>query len=264
MTRATIGVQMYTVDEQAAKDYRYTLERISDIGYAGVELYGLHGQSPADVRKWAGDLGLVFSSAHAPFPAGPGGRQILDQLAELGVPTLTWSLEADEFGSPDRIASGSVRVNEGAAQAASYGIEVAYHNHWAEFTNTFEGRRAYDVLWDHLDPRVLAEVDVYWVQLGGADPVSVLEGLGERARYLHVKDGPADDPLAPMVATGRGALDIPGIIAAAPHARWHLVEFDRCATDTFVALAESYRYMIGRGLSDGGKRAVEPQLREEG
>jgi sugar phosphate isomerase/epimerase len=256
LSRPMIGVQMYTVDDEAAKDYRRSLERIARLGYRGVELYGLHGHEPRKIRAMADDLGIVFSSAHAPFPAGPYARRTLDELAELRVPTLTWSLETDELGSPEQIASGVGRINEGTANAAKYGIEVAYHNHWAEFTNVFDGRSAYDLLWGQLDSRVLAEVDVYWVQLGGADPAQVLAGLGERASYLHLKDGPADDPRAPMVAVGTGTLDIPRIVSAAPKARWHLVEFDQCSTDIFVALADSYRYLVGGGLSCGGTKPV--------
>lgn len=246
-----IGVQMYTVDDYAAKDYRGALERISAMGYRGVELYGLHGHEAAEIRRMADDLGLVFSSAHAPFPAGPDGPRILEELSVLGVPTLTWSLEKDEFNTVAAIAHGTERVNEGAANAAAHGIEVALHNHQWEFLNSFDGLSAYDVLWQHLDDRVLAEVDIYWVRLGGADPAEILSRLGPRARYLHVKDGPADDPLASMVSVGTGSLDVPAILAAAPYARWHLVEFDRCSTDVFVALEESYRYLVGGGFSDG-------------
>jgi len=242
---------MYSVDDLAAKDYRGALEKISALGYRGVELYGLHGLSPKDVRQMAEDLDLTFSSAHAAFPVGEQGKKTLDELAELGVPVLTWSLEQEEFDSRDDIARGSVRVNDGAENAKEYGIEVAYHNHWAEFARSFDGQTAYDVLWGYLSPDVLAEVDVYWTQLGGADPVEVVGRLGDRARFIHVKDGPADDPLASMVAVGTGSLDIPGIIAAATGARWHLVEFDRCDTDIVEALRASYAYLVARGYSSG-------------
>jgi hypothetical protein len=35
-------------------------------------------------------------------------------------------------------------------------------------------------------------------------------------RFLHVKDGLADDPGAPMVAVGAGVVDIPAILQANP------------------------------------------------
>jgi len=66
-----------------------------------------------------------------------------------------------------------------------------------------------------------------------------------------VKDGPADAPPSPMVAVGDGAVDIPAVLAAAPGARWHVVELDRCATDMFEAVERSYDFLVGAGYSSG-------------
>ena len=68
-------------------------------------------------------------------------------------------------------------------------------------------------------------------------------------RLLHVKDGPADDPGAPMVAVGAGVVDIPAILRANPAVEWHLVELDRCATDMYEAVAESRKYLATLGLT---------------
>jgi len=42
----------------------------------------------------------------------------------------------------------------------------------------FGGRRAYDLLLELLDDRVLIELDAYWALLGGADPAEILTRLG--------------------------------------------------------------------------------------
>jgi sugar phosphate isomerase/epimerase len=106
---------------------------------------------------------------------------------------------------------------------------------------------------DHLDPTVFAELDMYWATLGGADPRQVIADLGDRLWVLHVKDGPCDAPESPMVAVGSGTLDIPAILASAPTAKWHVVELDRCATDMYTAIADSYAYLVGGGFSQGRK-----------
>ena len=87
--------------------------------------------------------------------------------------------------------------------------------------------------------------------MGGADPTAVLTDLGARARFLHVKDGPADSPKSPMTAVGSGVLDFPPILDAGASAEWHVVELDRCATDMFEAIEQSYRHLVGTGLSRG-------------
>jgi len=243
------AVQLWTVRE--LDDFPGVLREISEIGYVAVEPFGLHGLRPASLRGLIDDLGLQVCSVHQPFPAGPEARRILDESAELGAPVLAWSLEPEEFASPELIARGVERVNSGAANARAYGMRIAYHNHWAEFTNTFDGRSAYQVLLDYLDPDVLVELDMYWTQLGGADPARVVGELGDRVRFLHVKDGPADTPSAPMVPVGAGSLDIPAILLANPAVAWHIVELDRSEMGTMRALRESYRYLVGSGLSTG-------------
>ena len=144
-------------------------------------------------------------------------------------------------------------LNKANEIARSRGVSLGYHNHWWEFSTILDGQTAWSTLIERLDPTVFAEVDIYWATLGGADPRQVIADLGDRLWLLHVKDGPCDAPESPMVAVGSGTLDIPAILASAPTAKWHIVELDRCATDMFTALADSYRYLVDNGLSQGRK-----------
>jgi sugar phosphate isomerase/epimerase len=251
MTRPAIAAQLWTLHDLAARDLEGVLTTIAGLGYAAVEPLGLHGRRPADVRKLLDNLGMTVCSAHAPFPAGPDARKILDEQAELGADTVIWSLEKDEFDSIDAIRRGCERINEGAVNAREYGITVGYHNHYAEFANKFDGDLAYDVLLDELHPEVLLELDMYWVLLGGADPADVLRTLGERVRFLHVKDGPAEYDGDYMVPVGQGRVDIPAVLAAGTGVRWHIVELDRSRTEMFEALRQSYDYLVGNGFSVG-------------
>ncbi len=100
------------------------------------------------------------------------------------------------------------------------------------------GRTGLEVLADALDPAVILEVDTYWAAVGGQDVPALLGRLGDRVRYLHVKDGPAtrDDP---MTAVGTGRMPVAEILAACPSAEWHVVELDRCATDMLTAVRDS-------------------------
>ncbi|HEX3779882.1 MAG TPA: sugar phosphate isomerase/epimerase [Pseudonocardiaceae bacterium] len=246
-----IAAQLWTFHDLAARDLEGVLTKIAALGYTAVEPLGLHGRRPAAVRALLDELGMAVCSAHAPFPAGPDASRILDEQAELGADTVVWSLEKEEFDSVEAIRRGCERINEGAANARDYGITVGYHNHYAEFANSFDGRKAYDVLLDELSPDVLLELDMYWVLLGGADPAEVLRSLAERVRFLHVKDGPAEYDGDYMVPVGQGRVDIPAVLGAGTGVRWHIVELDRCHLDMFDALRQSYAYLVGKGLSRG-------------
>ncbi|MEW2522007.1 sugar phosphate isomerase/epimerase family protein [Actinacidiphila alni] len=250
---AALGVMTYTVLDQARADLEGTLARLAALGYAGVETYGLVEQyGPARVRDAIASAGLALTSAHTPFPAGPGAEELLDTNEELGAEILVWSMEREEFDSPGAIARGVERVNEAAERAAVRGMRIAYHNHFAEFSQVFDGRQAYDLLLELLDDRVLVELDAYWAQMGGADPAEVLARLGDRVRLVHVKDGPAvsyeDDVMVPI---GEGNIDWARTLRTPSGLQWHIVELERLHIDTFEALRRSYGHLVGRGLSRG-------------
>lgn len=248
-----LAVMGYTILEQALADLEGTFDRVAGIGYQGVETYGLVEEyGPERVRRAADAAGLAITSAHMPFPAGDGADALLDVAEALGASTLVWSMEREEFDSPQDIRSGVERVNIAAENAARRGLTIGYHNHFAEFSQVFDGRQAYDVLLGLLDPRVVLELDAYWARMGGADPAEVLARLGDRVRLIHIKDGPAvsyEDDL--MVPIGEGAMDWERILGAPSGLRWHIVELERLSVDTFDALERSYRHLVGLGVSQG-------------
>jgi len=243
----------YTVLEQATADLEGTLDRVARIGYLGIETYGLvENYGARRVRDAVAAAGLTVTSAHTPFPAGDVASRILDDALELGAGTLIWSMEREEFDTADAIARGVERVNEAAENAGAHGLTIGYHNHFAEFANTIDGRQAYEVLLDLLDPRVVIELDAYWTRMGGADPASVLSRLGDRARFIHIKDGPAESyEHDVMVPIGEGSMDWRGILTVPSGLAWHIVELERLSIDTFDALESSYRHLVGGGLSKG-------------
>lgn len=252
---ATAAVMLYTVDALLDEDFEGTLERIAELGYLGVETYGLHGHSPIAVKRMLERTGLELVSSHAPFPAGHDARRILDEYSALGAPNLAWSMEAEEFESIDAIRRGLERVNRGVEEAAVYGMTVAYHNHNAEFRRRFDGRIAYDILLEHLHPDARVELDLYWAAVGQADPAAVIAGIGPRLRYLHVKDGPAltygEDILVPI---GQGVVDIRAALRTPSTVEWHIVELERVNMNVFEALRASHDYLVSEGLSRGASR----------
>ena len=104
-----------------------------------------------------------------------------------------------------------------------------------------------DLLYAQTDARYLqAEIDTYWVQYGGGDPVAWCEKLAGRLPLLHLKDYMFTPAAKPAFAEiGSGNLDWKRIIAAAEKSgcQWFIVEQDTCPGDPFDSVAKSYRYI---------------------
>jgi sugar phosphate isomerase/epimerase len=228
------------------------LARLGAKGYAGVELAGFGDLDPEQLSDALSRAGLALSSAHVGYARPDEFAAALDDHSVLGCSTaVVPAMRADGFEGLDAVQRTADRINRLVGVARERGMTLGYHTHWWELTRMPDDRPALLHLFEHLAPDVVAEVDVYWAQVGGCDPAELVAALGSRVALLHVKDGPADEPPSPMVAVGDGAVDIPGVLAAAPDARWHVVELDRCATDMFDAVERSYDYLVGGGYSRG-------------
>jgi len=248
-----IALQLYTIRDLLAQDFEGTIRKVSDMGYIGVETADMFGGSPASAAKLFRELGLTVTSAHGALPLGDQKQQMIDTMSALHCERLIVAWQPPEkYKSLDGIKSICDSLNEGAAVAKAHGLQLGYHNHWFEYER-LENRIPIDVMLEHLDSDVFLEVDVYWVQTGGQNPVEVVRRLGSRAPLLHVKDGPCQIE-APMTALGEGVVDIPGVVAAgAGSVEWLIVELDHCATDIMEAVRKSYQYLIGKGLARGNK-----------
>ena len=251
MATTPLSVQLYSLREQAAHDFPAVLARLGAAGFVGVELAGFNHLTPAEFGTCLDDTGLVVSSAHV--ASGDGFVPMLADVQSVGCSTAVIpSVPPDGFTDLDAVKRTADMLNASNEIARAAGATLGYHNHWWEFEQIFEGRSAFLHLYDHLADDIFVELDCYWTKVGGADPIEVITTFfGDRVRLLHVKDGPADVPENSMVAVGSGSMDIPAILAAAPHAAWHVVELDRCDGDMFEAVKASYRYLVGNGLSRG-------------
>ncbi len=246
-----VALQLYSMRHLADVDFAGVLRQVAAMGYVGVELAGFHDLSPGEVAKVLADEGLAVASAHMSATDPDAFTAELDVYEGLGCDTVVVPfLAPDQFAELDVIRASADRLNTLADIARARNVAFGYHNHFWEPVE-IDGRAALLHLFDRLAPDVFAEVDIYWAQVGGADPAALVGELGARAALLHVKDGPADNPRSAMVAVGDGVIDIAGVLAAAPEARWHIVELDRCDGDMAEAVARSCTFLVDSGLSRG-------------
>jgi sugar phosphate isomerase/epimerase len=253
--RATpdVAIQLYTLRRMAAQDLEATLRAVAELGYAAVEPY----DAVAGVERHAAllaELGLAAPSMHAPLLDGPP-EAAFAAARRLGAGTVVvpW-VDPERWTDRAAIEELARDLSRVAEPAADLGLRVGYHNHWFE-PRALGGATALERFADALAPGVVLEVDVFWVAAAGADPVALLERLGERARLLHVKDGTGVRDRAPVtaervgdlmgdqVAVGGGEVPIAEALAAARHAELAVVELDEHRGDLLAAVGESLRFL---------------------
>ncbi len=241
MTRP-LAVQLYSVRRAMAADLPGTLARLGALGFDQVEGFGLVERADAYAAALPSS-GLSMPSAHVSL-VGADLARVLDAARRLGVGTVVepwvdparWTNRAD-------VEALAVELNSIASRAADAGIAVGYHNHWFELESRIDGSSALEVFAAALDPSVGLEVDTYWAEIGGEPAPGLLRRLGERVRFIHVKDGQRAKDVNTQTAVGSGELPIAEIVAAAPQAL-QVVELDEFpAGDVFDALSESRRFL---------------------
>ena len=102
MKTLPVAVQVYSVREDAEKDFAGTMKKLKEIGYDGVELAGLYGLSPKEVKDAIEAAGLVALSAHVPFRDLVADMEgVVSQYEEIGVKfiAIPYLMEEDRPGT---------------------------------------------------------------------------------------------------------------------------------------------------------------------
>jgi sugar phosphate isomerase/epimerase len=237
-----IGIQLYTVRKLMARDAARTLENLATIGYKEVELAGLYGKSPREMRTMLDRNRLVAPSSHIGTAEmrGDWERTLADALT-LGQRYITcaWIDEADRTAYGYRKIAE--RFNTSAEAARKAGLQFCYHNHDFEFAKVGD-TVPYDLLLRECDPDLVKmEMDIFWLVKGGRDPIEYFKWYPGRFPLVHVKDM---DATGKMVDVGKGVIGFPGIFARAEQAgiQHCFVEHDE-PKDPLVTARSSYDYL---------------------
>lgn len=246
MASLQLAVQLYTVRDQLDTDFAGTLHRLREAGYAYVELAGFHGRTADEVQRELDRAGLAARCGHFTIERLRDGiTQVIDEARTLNLeyvvcPFLDESWRQDIAGW-QRAAN---LLNEAGHTLAQHELQLCYHNHSFEF-EPCEGRIPFDLLWATTDSAyVQAELDVYWVQHGGRDPVATIHQLRNRCPLLHLKDM-ADNPDRAFAVVGSGILSFATILKAATEAGtvWGIVEQDVCPSDPIECTRQSLAHV---------------------
>jgi sugar phosphate isomerase/epimerase len=187
--RIPVGVQLYSVREQAARDLPSVLEAVGKMGYKGVEFAGYHGwdTKPRELRKLLDANGLKCCGTHTGLDTVTGDK--LKATAELHATLGNSFLIVPSLAATD--AAGWLdlarRFNGIAAKAGELGMRVGYHAHAHDFRKLGD-KTSWEIFFDNTDPDVIMQMDTGNCLSGGGDPVAILKTYPGRSRSVHLKE----------------------------------------------------------------------------
>ena len=254
-----IAIQLYTVRTEFEKDIPGTLKRIREIGFEYVETaFWPKDVTLAQAAKYIRDAGLKVAACHVEIPIGEHQATMLETARAFDCKKMIWHgwPEDKRYSSLEGTKELIGIYNDAGKWAASQGLSFGLHNHWWEYRNKVGGRFVYEWLLEGVNPEIFFELDTYWLKTAGKDPAQIIQLFGSRAKFLHLKDGPArwsddlpkDNP-DPMTPLGQGTQNLPAIFKAAEkNIEWLVLEMDQVSIDVYEAIKESYAYLQKNGL----------------
>jgi sugar phosphate isomerase/epimerase len=206
--RVPIGLELYSVRDELAKDLMGTVRAVAKMGYEVVEFYSPYFQwTPAyarDVRKLLDELQIRCLSTHnsraALEPEGLKKAIELNQI--LGSTSIV-------MASPGRIAARDdwKKVADTLTQAAEtlkpLKMTAGYHNHQLEFREE-AGFRPMPFLAANTPPHVTLQFDIGTCMEAGYDPLAWVTANPGRIRSTHLKDWGAGADRGYKVLFGEG------------------------------------------------------------
>ena len=248
-----IGIQVYTIREQISADLEGSFKRLAQIGYNSIEAagfaksdagYQFYGKSPKDFKKMLADNGQYLLSSHTTFELETADA-VCAAHVEAGCKYIVYPFLPEQYRQnlDGYKKTGEMLTKLGEA-AKKNGLQFGYHNHNFEYTE-MEGQVPIDIMMANTNPaNVTFEIDIYWCEKAGKDPIVYFNKYPGRFELWHVKDMTKDAEkfFAPV---GSGSIDWEKIFAAREKSgmKHFFVEQDRSRGDIWKDITDSYNFL---------------------
>lgn len=282
---AKIGVQASTVKKKIEELGIYeTMKRLSEIGYNSIEISQVE-TSPENIeaiQKASKDFGMEVASMSASLePQVADGESLTTHYDKIVADCKAVDTDLLRIGmlpmaamaSLDKVLEFCEKVNEVTKKLKEDGITLYYHNHHVEFRK-YDGKFLLDIIREKA-PLLGFELDVHWIQRGGANPLEVIRDYKGKVELIHLKDyrvgaipqeavdalfkGEMDpfmnafSNLIEFAELGTGSMPLKEIIEESLKSgvRYLLVEQDDTyGVDPFESLKISYDHLVELGYTE--------------
>jgi sugar phosphate isomerase/epimerase len=250
--KKSIGLQLYSLRDSMNTNPVKTIEEVGKIGYAFVETAGyskgkLYGMSPVEFKNIVEQNGMTILSAHTGMPVPDSANwdaalawwdTCIAAHAQAGVKYIVQpSMDSIAYQSLAGLQRYCDYFNAIGEKCLAQGIRFGYHNHSKEF-QPVEGQVIYDYMLQHTDSvKVFYQLDLYWIQEGGANAVEYFSKYPKRFVSWHVKDS--------LEVGASGKMDFKTIFenAALAGMKYIVVEQEAFTTTPFEGVKQSFDFL---------------------
>jgi len=222
---AQLGVQTYTFRRSISADPAKVLDTIKKLGFTEIE-GGSGKMHPADFKKLCDERGISIPST------GAGYEDLVNKIDSvvwrakmLGAKFVmcAWIPHQDNVLTFENARKAVEDFNKAGKILKENGLTFCYHAHGYEF-QPYENGTLLDYMFKNTNPEYVSfQMDIFWIQFGGGDPVGLLKKYGNRWKMMHIKDmrkGIKKDltgltSVENDVTLNTGELDLPAILKEA-------------------------------------------------
>jgi len=244
-----IGIQLYTLRDLIAADFKGTLKKIRKAGYNSVEAAGygdrkFYGYSPKEYKEIVTDLGLQPTSSHSSVNPENIKNAIEDHLAAgMDYIVVPW-IPKEKYNTPDAYKKLADDFNIIGKACKEAGLGFGYHNHAFEFEKMGD-QIPYNILIENTDPKyVFMQVDLFWMVYGGHQPEEYFTKYPGRFELWHIKDMD-NTPARESVEVGDGIINYAKVFKMKDLAgmKHFFVEQEAFKMDPIQSIRKSYKFL---------------------
>jgi sugar phosphate isomerase/epimerase len=214
-----VGLEMYSVRGELAKDPTGTVRAVAKMGYEVVEFFAPYfdwtPDQAKDMRKLMDDLGIRCNSTHNNQPSFTvdGLPKAMELNKILGSQYIVMASAGKVVGL-DGWKKVADQLSEVSEKLKPAGLRTGYHNHEPEFV-ALDGKRPMEVLAANTPKDVMLQLDVGTCVEAGYDPVAWIDQNPGRIKCIHCKDWAPGPDKGYRVLFGEGDSPWAKIFAAA-------------------------------------------------
>jgi len=189
-----VGIELYSVRTELAKDLPGTVTAVAKMGYQVVEFFSPYFMwTPAqakDVRKLLDDLGIKCHSTHnGGASLTPDGMSKAIELNQI-IGSTNIIIASPPGGQPKTIGGWKTiadQLTAASERLRPLKMAAGYHNHQYEWP-LLDGQRPMDVLAANTPKDFVLQFDVGTCVEMGADPIAWIKANPGRIKSVHCKD----------------------------------------------------------------------------